>query len=65
MKSVKIHRRTMLRGLQAGGVALALPLLEAMHDDRPNIEGLVFRSMNTPGFSDTSIVRCRKKMGGG
>lgn len=25
------------------------------------IEGLVFKSMTTKGFSDTSIVRCRKK----
>jgi len=30
--------------------------------DRPEsyIEGLVFKSLNTPGFADTSIIRCRR-----
>lgn len=26
----------------------------------PHVEGLVFRSLTSPGFSDTSIIRCRK-----
>ena len=34
--------------------------LKALQSTEPSIEGLVFKSMGTPGFSDTSIVRCRK-----
>lgn len=34
--------------------------LKALQSTDPNVEGLVFKSMGTPGFSDTSIVRCRK-----
>lgn len=35
--------------------------LEVMERPEPWIEGLVFRALTTPGFSDTSIVRCRRK----
>lgn len=28
----------------------------------PHHEGLVFKSLNSSGFSDTSIIRCRKPM---
>ncbi len=34
--------------------------LEALKNDRPYIEGLVFRSLTTIGFGDTGIIRCRK-----
>jgi len=34
--------------------------LAILQKDEPHIEGLVFKSSTTPGFSDTSIVRCRK-----
>lgn len=34
--------------------------LDALESDKPWIEGLVFRSLTTPGFPDTSIIRCRK-----
>lgn len=34
--------------------------LEALKNDRPYIEGLVFRSLTTLGFGDTAIIRCRK-----
>ncbi|MGE4133769.1 MAG: hypothetical protein AB7F86_19180 [Bdellovibrionales bacterium] len=29
--------------------------------DEPHVEGLVFKSLSTKGFEDTSIVRCRKR----
>ena len=35
--------------------------LKALQSNDPAVEGLVFKSMGTPGFSDTSIVRCRKR----
>lgn len=35
--------------------------LEILKSDNAQIEGLVFKSPETIGFSDTSIVRCRKK----
>lgn len=35
--------------------------LEGLEDSNPIIEGLVFRALKTPGFKDTSIVRCRKQ----
>ncbi|MGE4232889.1 MAG: hypothetical protein AB7F43_06110 [Bacteriovoracia bacterium] len=45
-----------------------LPILKTLEDclsvlnsDKPEIEGLVFKSIDTPGFADTSIVRCRKE----
>ena len=45
-----------------------LPLLETLRDclsafesHDPHVEGLVFKSRTTPGFEDTSIVRCRRK----
>jgi ATP-dependent DNA ligase len=34
--------------------------LEALETSDPTIEGLVFKSQTSPGFEDTSIVRCRK-----
>jgi len=34
--------------------------LQALAKPDPHLEGLVFKSLNTPGFSDTSIVRCRR-----
>jgi ATP-dependent DNA ligase len=38
--------------------------LEALAAPGEELEGLVFKALNTPGFSDTSIVRCRKVPGG-
>lgn len=45
-----------------------LPLLKdqascnkILHSSDENIEGLVFKSMRSTGFSDSSIVRCRKR----
>ena len=35
--------------------------LKAIRSSEPRVEGLVFKSTRTPGFSDTSIVRCRKR----
>lgn len=35
--------------------------LEALEGEKPHVEGLVFRSLTTPGFPDTSIIRCRKQ----
>ncbi len=35
--------------------------MEVLESPEDWIEGLVFKSLSTPGFSDTSIVRCRKK----
>jgi len=35
--------------------------MKAFSKPDPWIEGLVFKSTTTPGFSDTSIVRCRKR----
>lgn len=34
--------------------------MEELEKDDPKIEGLVFKALTTPGFRDTSIVRCRK-----
>lgn len=34
--------------------------MEVFEKDDEHIEGLVFKSMTTKGFSDTGIVRCRK-----
>lgn len=34
--------------------------LEALERPEAFIEGLVFKSSSTPGFSDTSIIRCRR-----
>jgi ATP-dependent DNA ligase len=35
--------------------------MEVLAREEEHIEGLVFKSMSTKGFSDTSIVRCRKR----
>ncbi|MBY0369758.1 hypothetical protein K2X33_03665 [bacterium] len=47
-----------------------LPLLPTLEKclatlamDSDHVEGLVFKSLNSPGFSDTSILRCRKRPG--
>ena len=34
--------------------------LKALASPEPHIEGIVLKSKRTPGFSDTSIIRCRK-----
>lgn len=34
--------------------------LEVLFSPNPLVEGLVFKSTHSPGFSDTAIVRCRK-----
>ncbi len=35
--------------------------LEAMNSKAAHVEGLVFKSTKSTGFSDTSIIRCRKR----
>jgi hypothetical protein len=35
--------------------------MKALQSKSESVEGLVFKSATSPGFSDTSIVRCRKK----
>lgn len=35
--------------------------MEVLRSKEDHVEGLVFKSANTKGFEDTSIVRCRKK----
>ena len=35
--------------------------LKVMQGAEPHVEGLVFKSGTSTGFSDTSIVRCRRK----
>lgn len=35
--------------------------MEVLASDEDYIEGLVFKSLTTRGFEDTSIVRCRKR----
>jgi len=35
--------------------------LEALARPEPWIEGLVFKALSTPGFADTSVIRCRRK----
>ncbi len=35
--------------------------LEILRGSDENVEGLVFKSKDTKGFADTSIVRCRKR----
>ena len=34
--------------------------LEVLDSNEPYIEGLVFKSLSSKGFKDTSIIRCRK-----
>lgn len=34
--------------------------LKALQSTKPYIEGLVFKSIHSPGFEDRSIVRCRR-----
>jgi len=34
--------------------------MSMLQNESPAIEGLVFRSLNSKGFEDTAIVRCRK-----
>lgn len=36
--------------------------LAVMEQDADHVEGLVFKSLGSPGFSDTSILRCRKRV---
>jgi len=42
-----------------------LPTLEkclaVLGQEGEHVEGLVFKSLNSPGFSDTSVLRCRKR----
>lgn len=35
--------------------------MEVLESQEEYIEGIVLKSLNTPGFQDTSIVRCRKR----
>jgi ATP-dependent DNA ligase len=35
--------------------------MEVLSGDEDDVEGLVFKSLTTRGFEDTSIVRCRKR----
>lgn len=35
--------------------------MKALRSNKPHIEGLVFKSCTSTGFSDTSIIRCRKR----
>jgi ATP-dependent DNA ligase len=35
--------------------------LEALASKDENVEGLVFKAASSPGFSDTSIIRCRRR----
>jgi len=35
--------------------------LEVIQGNEDYVEGLVFKSLSSPGFSDTSILRCRKR----
>lgn len=35
--------------------------LEALESREEHVEGLVFKSLNSTGFSDTSILRCRRR----
>jgi ATP-dependent DNA ligase len=35
--------------------------LKVMQSTQPHIEGLVFKATSSAGFSDTSIVRCRRR----
>lgn len=35
--------------------------LAVLADPAPHVEGLIFRSPETPGFVDSGIVRCRKR----
>jgi hypothetical protein len=53
--------------VEAPPARLHLPLitslercLEVLAGDDEDVEGLVFKS-KSPGFADTTIVRCRKK----
>lgn len=61
------ERWELLPRVYASEMVETLPLLrsvdrclEALARPEPWIEGLVFRALSTPGFSDTSIVRCRR-----
>lgn len=36
--------------------------LQVLYDVNPVIEGLVFKSPTTKGFSDTAVVRCRRQI---
>lgn len=33
-----------------------------LNSTQPRVEGLVFKALTTPGFSDTSIIRCRRQV---
>lgn len=61
------ERYDLLPRLYISPIVETLPLLksldkcvQALEKDDPIIEGLVFKALDTPGFNDTSIVRCRK-----
>ncbi len=38
--------------------------LQVFSDPDPKIEGLIFKSSQSIGFSDSALIRCRKKPGG-
>lgn len=42
-------------------ITVASKCMEVLAGDEEHIEGLVFKSIDTKGFEDTSIVRCRKR----
>lgn len=42
-------------------ITVASKCMDVLAGDEENIEGLVFKSIDTKGFEDTSIVRCRKR----
>lgn len=42
-------------------VTSAAKCMDILATSEAHIEGLVFKSLNTKGFADTSIVRCRKR----
>lgn len=37
--------------------------IQALAEELPSVEGLVFKSSTRPGFGDTSIIRCRRNPG--
>lgn len=37
--------------------------MDVLASTDPHVEGVVLKALNTPGFRDTSIVRCRKTPG--
>ena len=62
------ERYEMLPRVYQSEIVSTLPLfytvekcMEAYESSAEDIEGLVFKATQTPGFSDTSIIRCRKR----